>query len=198
MDEPHRVGVAYVAFGAKAEQEQEQAVATLRRFHPWPVEVVREAPYGLGDMQASRWAKTHLLDLVPFDQILYLDADTRIHVDLSAGFRVLDAGWDVALAFSENQGQDWLWHVGEAERNVTRAEWGGVRPLQLQAGMMFVARNERTYALFAEWQRQWARWKDQDQGALLRALRVKPVRLWLLGRPWNGGALVQHLFGRTR
>ena len=191
-------GVAYVAFGAQAEQEQEQAVASLQRVHSWPVEVVRNAPLGLTDMQASRWAKTHLLDLVPFEQILYLDADTRVQGDLSAGFQVLDDGWDIALAFSENQGQDWLWHVGDEERNATRAAWGGMEPLQLQAGMMFVARNERTYELFAEWQRQWAQWKDQDQGALLRALRIKPVRVWLFGRPWNGGALVRHLFGRTR
>ncbi|HUW11211.1 MAG TPA: hypothetical protein VM537_15885 [Anaerolineae bacterium] len=190
-----------MAFGAKAGREMAASLATLRRFHSWGVVQIGEhdAPTGLTDAQKSRWAKTHLLDLTPFGQTLYIDADTRVHGDISAGFRVLDDGWDVAMAPSENQGQEWLWHVSEGERNATRAEWG-MEPLQLQAGLMFVARNRRTYELFAEWQRQWARWRDQDQGALLRALRMKPVRLWLLGRPWNGraGALVEHLFGRTR
>lgn len=202
MDKQRDVGVVWAAFGEKAKGEQEACLESLRRLHGWPFRLVREedAPLGLDDMQASRWAKTHLLDLSPFEQTLYLDADTRVVGNLSAGFTVLDDGWDMALAASGNQGQDWLWHVGDDERQATKAEWGGVVPLQLQAGMMFVTRNERTYALFAEWQRQWARWKGQDQGALLRAMRVKPVRVWLLGSPWNSGqgTVVRHLFGRTR
>lgn len=194
-------GVIYIAYGEKAEREAEQSIATLRRFHDWPLVLMRqpfpELRQDATDKQKSRWAKVTMLDWTPFDDTLYLDADTRIYGDLSAGFEALAAGWDLALAPSDNQGQDWLWHVAGREREQTRADWG-FEPLQLQAGVMFVRRNERTRALWERWAYEWRWYAGEDQGALLRALREAPVRIWLLGRPWNGGALVGHLFGRTR
>jgi len=45
---------------------------------------------------------------------------------------------------------------------------------------------------------EWLRFRDQDQAALLRALAIAPVRAWLVGHPWNGGALVDHRFGACR
>lgn len=149
------------------------------------------------DSQRSRWAKLSVLEWTTWERVLYLDADTRVRADVSAGWAALGAGWDLALAFSENQDADtWLWHVGEAERAATRAEVG--EALQLQAGMMFVARNEQTRVLFATWREEWLRWAGEDQGALVRALQRCPVRVWLLGRPWNGGAVISHRWGGCR
>lgn len=192
-------GVAYIAYGEKARVEMERSRDTLRQHHDWPVVVAPELPSTerLTDKQKSRWAKVRLFDWVPFRDTLYLDADTRVQGDLSAGFDVLDDGWDMAMVPSVNQDVDWLWHVGEAEREETRRYYD-TQPLQLQGGVFFVRRNYLTETLFAEWASEWRCWEDEDQAALLRALKACPVRMWMLGRAWNGGELVQHLFGRTR
>ena len=97
---------------------------------------------------------------------------------------------------SGNQGTDLLWHVDEEEREATLDEV--LNPLQLQAGVFWFKRNERTELLFTEWRKEWLRWKGQDQAAFLRALARAPVRMWILGFPFNGGAVIAHLFGRTR
>jgi len=175
------------------------SLATLRRRHDWPVLQMRQnlpGMDGMNDKQRSRWAKTTMLDWTPWLDTLYLDADTRVWGDLSAGFQVLDDGWDLALTISDNQAEDWLWHIDAGERAQTREECGQM--LQLQAGAFFVRRNRRTVGLWQQWATEWLRWGDEDQGAFLRALQASPVRLWLLGRPWNGGALVNHLYGRCR
>lgn len=202
MDEQQR-GVVYVAFGQRAQAEMSASRDTLARFHPdWPVHVMSTslpgAPERATNKQLSRWAKASMLSWSPFDDTLYLDADTRIRGDLSAGFAILANGWDVAMVASENQGHDWLWHSTDEDRALTRAEWGGMEALQLQCGLMFVRRNEATRALWGRWLAEWARGQGEDQGAFLRAYCQAPVKLWLLGKPWNGGAVVNHLFGRVR
>lgn len=203
-------GVIYVAFGEAARREAEMSIRSLRTCgNAMPVAVACDGPLRhvgpvarvpFGDPgPGARWAKLNADLLAPqaWHSFLYIDADTRVRGDLSAGFAVLADGWDVALAASDHQGGELLWHVSEEERRVTAREWGHV-PLQLQCGVMFVRRNEATACLFAAWREEWRRWGDQDQGAFLRALRRVPVRVWLLGKAWNGGAVVAHLFGRLR
>ena len=153
----------------------------------------------LSDKQRSRLAKVRLFSWTPYKDTLYLDADTRVQGDISAGFDILDDGWDMAMTPSANQPGDgfWLWHVGDEEREETRRYYD-TEPIQLQGGMFFVRRNDWTRTLCDAWTDEWRRWGDEDQGALLRAMKACPVRLWMLGRDWNGGELVNHLFGRTR
>jgi hypothetical protein len=66
---------------------------------------------------------------------------------------------------------------------------------QWQCGVMFVRRNERTERFFKAWHREWGRYGGEDQAAFVRALHRVPLRVWVLGRPWNGGAVIQHRFG---
>jgi len=189
-----------IALGERARDAARRATDALVRACPGlPVHVATETPDGrLPDAIGARALKTALLDWTPFARTVYLDADTTVHGNLAAGFAVLRDGWDLALCPSANQGADLLWHVGEADRAATLAAVGTREPLQLQAGVFFVARNDRTRALFAAWRAEWARFRDQDQGALLRALARVPVKLWLLGRPFNGGPVVSHHFGVLR
>lgn len=188
-------GVVYVAYGKQAEQEARLSIASLKRHNNLPVTVITK-DFGLTPAQNSRMAKVSLPELVDYERVLYLDADTRVRGDISAGFEMLD-NWDLAITASKNQGYEVFKHIHNTEeKEQTLRELGNIRPLQLQAGVMFFHR-ERCTALFAEWRRQWQRWQDQDQAALLRALAVEPVRVWLLGRCWNGGELVEHLFGRV-
>jgi hypothetical protein len=212
-------GVVMVAFGDNAHLQARYAAEELRESNPdLPLQLVHDAdlnseheilfrPYradlitkGGQDFKApvpaSRWAKLNADVWSDFDQFVYLDADTRAREGLGLGFEVLDAGFDMVITPSANQGCDLFWHVGEKERLCTLEHLGEI--VQLQAGVMWVKKNDRTARLFETWRREWLRWRGQDQAAFMRALFETPVKLWLLGRPWNGGAAIAHLFGKAR
>lgn len=186
-------GVVQIAVGERAAAQQRMSAATITL----PVTVITNSIDGLTPVQSSRYHKTHL-DNSPYQDTLYMDADTRAKADVTAPFAALAAGWDMCICPSNNQeiGEN-LWHVALEEREATYNELGYM-PLQLQAGVIYYRKNERTQALFTAWRREWERWRDQDQAALLRAMQQCPVRVWLLGRAYNGGSIINHLFGMAR
>jgi hypothetical protein len=194
-----REGVLYVAYGERAVGEARESIASLRKHHDWPVAVVGGEIEGAQHVafpdrgMPGRWAKVNLLFLSPFERTLYLDADTRVRGKLDAGFRVLDDGWDLVIVPSQGQDQP-LHSLTEEERRVTLDETGDGWPLMLNTGVMWFRRNARTERLFAEWRREWKRFRLHDQGALLRALEKCPVRVWLLGLDFNShrGEVVEH------
>jgi hypothetical protein len=197
-------GVFYIAIGDAAEREYEISCRSLKKHNNnLEVAVCRDAG-GRVPLAASRFAKLNIFDATEWQQIMYLDADTRVKGDVSLGFDILDDGWDMVICPSSNQGNDVLCHVDEAERGDTFAALGFVDVLQLQAGVFWVARNERTEMLWSTWRAEWMLRQGQDQGALLRALYQEPVKVWLLGsehfndRRRNKGAVVEHHFGRAR
>ena len=198
-------GVVYIAYGAAAIKQANESIKTLRRVHPsWEIAVIGgERLPGTRFIKATdpsggtpgRWAKTQLDILSPFDDTLFLDADTRIYGDLSIGFDIINHGWELIMVPSLPQGEASLRHLTDEERNITMAET--MKPLQINTGVIWFRKTPRVKALFAEWRQQWGRFRDKDQGAFLRALHKCPVSLWLLGRPFNAGAVVGHLFGRA-
>lgn len=198
------IGVVYVAYGERARNEAQLSIASLKRQHDWPVLAVTDAMQLKGaDVThfhnagwGARRAKLHVDQIAPWDAFLYLDADTRIRGDLSAGFDILADGWDMAIAPSENQETKRLWHIGDTDRALTLAL--NPCPLQLQGGVFYCQRNAATHALFDAWREEWERFETYDQGALIRALYRSPVKVWLLGKAHNNGELVQHLFGKAR
>jgi hypothetical protein len=182
-----------------------QSIQSLHQFHDWPVVVIgdqvdgaKHIPFPRVDA-GGRWAKLNLTNLSPFEYTLYIDADTLVRGDLSAGFDILSDGWDAAIVPSQQQGPELLWHVTVEERQATLNELE-YEPLQLQGGMMFYQNNEAMSRFFSAWRFEWLRWRGADQGALLRALAQCPLRLWLLGYPWNSGVgtIVSHHFGRAK
>lgn len=205
-------GVVYVAYGRRAIDAAKISIASLKRTNSFPIvvisdkigleiqgtDVVRLTTTGT-NVQRSRHAKLHLLDWVPAEwrSILYLDADTEVLGKLMPGFKNLESGWDLAIVPSTYQGRDLLYHVGGLEKGQTLVELQNPEPLQLQAGVMFIRRNDASTALFRTWQMEWMRFRGQDQAALLRALDKTPVRILLLGRDYNGGDLVLHHFRRA-
>ena len=185
-------GVVYVAIGDNALSEAKLSIKSLNRYNDLPVTIIDDFD---NPGKGARWAKLNIDRLVDYDRVLYLDADTRVHGDITNVFKILD-DWDLAIAASEYQGVEVFRHIKFGERLQTVREVGYV-PLQLQAGVMFFHR-QRCTKLFEAWRQEWQRWQDQDQAALARALSKQPVRVWLLGREWNGGGLIEHLFGRCR
>jgi len=195
----------YIAYGSAARKEARLSIKSLRQHNKGNVTVISDKRLGVGKFHKmspgpgtpGRWAKVNL-DTLGFEQTCYLDADTRVYGSLQVGFDILDAGWDMVIVPSGQQDDGLLRHVSEAEREVTLSELGNSDVLQLQGGVFWFRHNERTLALFEAWRDEWLRWKDQDQGALLRALNKVPIRLWLLGKPFNGGPVVGHRFGMAR
>ena len=196
-------GVVYIAYGWRAVKEAGYSIKTLRQHNDLPVTVIGERVDGAEHISfedrdsAGRWAKCNLGGVSPYEWTLYLDADTRVHGAVDGGYEILHGDWDIAISSSKVQGDGILWHVGDEEREATYRELGR-HLLQLQGGMMFWRKNERTAAFFAAWREEWERWKGQDQAALLRALHRTPLRLWLLSNEWNGGSLIEHRYGAAR
>jgi hypothetical protein len=206
-------GIVTIAQGENARNQAKAAIGMLRRVGcEWPVAVIADQPLegALGttaqhiyaedraDDPGARWPKVNLDRLSPFDWTLYMDADTRaMSVEIGIGFDLLGDGWELVITPSANQGDDWLWHVGAEEREATESEYGA-RVVVLQGGVFWFRKCEAVTRLFEAWRAEWLRYRGQDQAALLRAVRQAPVKRWLLGRPFNGGSVVKHLFKWAR
>jgi len=198
-------GVVYVAYGREARQEALMSSRTVEEHNPGlPISLIASEPLGKLHFikydlprERNRWAKLNIDTLSPYNVTAYLDADTRVTGRLTAGFEMLEDGWDMAMALSKNQETDWLWHCSEDDRQMTEARLRH-KGLQYGAGVMFVAWGERTRALWAAWREEWGAFCGQDQGAFMRALQRVRVRLWILGGTWNGGSLVTHRYGMAR
>lgn len=195
-------GVIYVAYGVPAMQAARESAAAL--IESWPVAVVSDQDIGIGRHiwaaeadRGARWAKLSVDEFSPWEYTCYLDADTVPVGDISAGFEMLRDGWEIVITPSEKQGRASMWHVGDEEKNLT-LQLLGYEPLQLQGGVFFFRKCERVHDLFKAWRSQWQTYKDKDQAALLRAMNWVQPKMWLLGRDWNGGSIIEHHFGKAR
>ena len=200
-------GVAYVALGANAQHEVSQSMVGLLKHNKGLATMVLEEsltspPRGVSTSgQQAHWAKVNAYWWSPFPYTLLLDADTRVKGSLLWGFKLLWAGWEVVVVPSiPPRPNAVLWHLSRTEQDVTLAELGAWHHVMLNTGALYFRKSPRVQRLFEAWREEWLRFKDQDQGALLRALRRSPVKLWLIGSPFNSrdGAVVEHLFGRAR
>ncbi len=203
-------GAVYVAYGDNAQREALASITSLRDHHPdLPVAVIGDDKLN-ADMRldvdvpgyGARQAKLQMNLLSPFDQTIYIDADTRIRGPVNAGFDVLGDGWDMVVTPSTRQHNAAFQHLTESDRRLTLKEMGTDHVLQLQAGVMWWRNCTEVDRLFAAWRDEWAKFERMDQGALIRAIRRTPVRIWLLGGPFNAhgnpaGTVVEHLFGRA-
>jgi hypothetical protein len=191
-------GVCLIAYGGKAATEAVQCLTSLRHFHDWPYITMTHVTHRTyTDVQQSRWAKVTLDRWSPFDETLYLDADTRVQGDISAGFEILRDGWDMVIAPSAQQGSDLMWHIGSKEREETMLAYGCADILQLQGGVFWFQKSAAMLRLFEAWRDEWVKYTQFDQAALLRALIIAPVKLYLMGYPFNGGAIIAHKHGQA-
>lgn len=200
-------GVCYIAYGNNAHNALNESKGSLLKHNDLDIAVcsentphIQDMPIKYNNVQRSRWAKVNLDLWSPYEYTLYLDADTKVNGSIMSGFELLANGWDVAISASSNQGPRLLWHCSEQDKEATFEMTLAKDVLQYQAGVFFFAKNDRTKELFENWRKEWLRFKEQDQGALIRALIQSPVSIMLLGNTWNSinGGLISHLFGRAR
>lgn len=190
-------GVIYIAYGDSAREEAARAIVHLKKRCSLPVMVIGEPVTGADHYKPfddrnskGRLAKVNLYWLSPFSLTLYMDADTVVKQDLDRIFYPIHEGFDMAAIPSSSQGSTWLWPLSDEEQRETVAQCG--KALVVQGGVFAFGRSKRLEEFWTEWRRQWMLWQGPDQGALLRALHQKPLKLWLFGFPWNGGVVIGH------
>ena len=203
-------GVVYVAYGDPAREQVMLSAKSLREQHPdLEFRVICDQKFGRArgvpnikcilhedTDPGARQVKLNVDRLSPFDQTLYLDADTRVRGDITPPFDLLAEGWEMALVPCRHQGEHAHRHVNEKERETTFAEVDDMTALQ--AGAIWFRKCDAVHRLFAAWREEWRRFEEQDQAALIRALVRNPVRMALLGRAYNGGWKVRHFYSYAR
>lgn len=201
-------GIVYIVFGPRAADQAEQSIRALRPHNPWPIIVVGDQePEGAtryipvdrsGTMgESARATKVRLYAWSPYEQTLYLDADTRPRQSLDAGWAALDRGWDLAAAPSLDPA---FGRLGADERGRLVMTLGARYAVPLNSGVIFFRRSDRLASFWRDWAAEWERYRGRDQGAMLLALQRTKPRVWLLGQPWNDRhdnteAIVAHYFG---
>ena len=192
-------GVYFVAYGKPARDCATGAIDSFKRFLPdIPVALVSDTALGPEDLFiehpdediGGRAVKVQIYDLAPRDwqYVAYLDADIEIIAGNDLIWNILEDGWDMVIC--KNPGR---FHVAREmkrsdnhdECELTFRQLGTDELIQLNGGVFAFQRNERTQAFFNCWYEEWKRYGKRDQAALLRALFLHPLRLWVLGNEWN-------------
>jgi len=197
-------GVVYMVWGKKAAVAAMNSLKTLRTANPsmnvmvvgdqdtaalkvaYPdiqVEHLELDPFRGASFLAGR-IKPLLYGLSPWDQTLYVDADTKFRRAPDAGWALLKK-WDFLVAETGNRSlADQL--CGAKEAAYTREFFGTRHLLYHNSGMLFWKKNRRVEKLFEKWGEVWAEFGGWDeQVALLRALAVTDILFLTLPFTWN-------------
>lgn len=137
---------------------------------------------------SSRCVKTQLYDYAPWSHTLYLDCDIIALRDPTPLWNDFGAA-DLALAKAGYNGDysvaDCV-HGTRRERDWTLQQ--GVDGAQFDGGVMLWRCCPETRTFFEHWNREWQRFKDIDQLALLRALHSSKTVAQTLPRIYNCAA----------
>jgi hypothetical protein len=144
--------------------------------------------------------KPLMAKLSPWEQTLYVDADSQFARSPQPGFDLLDR-WDMAIACHSKGvgGTDW---TNVLERDETAELLGSPHVLYHNSGMIFWRKSERIEALFDAWHQEWLIYQHWDeQVALLRALMKSDVVYRNLPISWNHhdskkAYILHHQFGK--
>jgi glycosyltransferase involved in cell wall biosynthesis len=198
-DWKENAGVYLVAFGEPSRKCAQRCIDSIHEHMPGlPVALVSDKHLGKEDVFirqqdadiGGRIAKLKCDELAPdhWTYILYVDADIEVVGDISFLFNVLRDGWEFVICKDNNK----YGLVREMKRpdnldecTETWAKMGSAELLQYNGGMMAYRRNRNTKRFFETWQREWNKYGKRDQGALLRALYDKPLRMFVLMNQWN-------------
>jgi hypothetical protein len=131
----------------------------------------------------SRWVKTQLPHLSPFDETLYLDADILPLQPIAPIWSVLDQAV-MAMAIDTKATLADCSHVEAPEKAYT-LQHCSPDSLQFNGGVVLWRRCAETTALFETWQQEWQRFQKQDQLALVRAIQRQGTSIHPLPKAYN-------------
>lgn len=187
-------GILYIAFGDQAREQVKQSIATVKVYaKTLPIAVISDAPFTEADINiyhidsdvGARSVKTRMYSLSPFEETLFLDADTEMLASPDGGFELLKYV-DMVIAQDVNRKlSDVKWKNLPAEEIRYTQEYIGVDVLYFNSGVIFFKRNERLQKMFQAWNREWEHFGRQDQLALVRAIHDNPVRIAPMRHPFN-------------
>lgn len=130
-------GVVYIVWGRgkskRLEDGLRRSIQSVNRFHPGIGLTVRELPGN-----ATLLDKAKMYDLSPYDQTLYLDADTEVLDNLEFGFQMADRH-GVAVSICECP------YARRYEKSIS----GDV--VEYNTGVIFFTKGPRSEPLFRRW-----------------------------------------------
>jgi len=145
-------GAVWIAYGNASLREASQAIKKYQAILSTPssavptVALISDKMTLLDNVQhvirediswGARQTKVMLDLITPYEQTLYMDADTRVTSNvIQKGFNILEAGWDLVICPSRRQGSDVFGHIDQEERIYTFERLSNRQAMQLQAGVM--------------------------------------------------------------
>ncbi len=192
-------GIYCVAFGEQAREAARRMMVSAKKHMPdVPICLCAATPIGPEDVfiaqpdsdVGGRRAKLRAYELAPaeWQAVLYLDADTEVIAPVYQLFQWVEDGWELVICKDISPNEllaNMRTKVASPEAVATEAVTGTWDVLQFNGGVWAFRRGAQTEAFFSAWQREWERWAQRDQGALIRALYMHPLRVLVLGNEWN-------------
>jgi hypothetical protein len=210
-------GIVYIAFGEKARQEAEKSIASVKAVGvDMPIVSIGDTeicgtkfirweglpPFSCGGKLSFRAGevKPLLYKLSHFKNTLYLDADTTIKRDFTAGFDYLKDN-DVCVSYHVKPNGE-TWFVDEIfgnsklsppisdtsvrEREITQGMIGKRMPF-INTGVIFFRAFQAASLFFETWRDEWKIFSGWDeQMAFHRAIVKCPkAKIMLLPPVWN-------------
>lgn len=193
-------GIYVVGFGDPARNCALDLLKTCTQFVPEiPVAFCGAKTLGIEDIFieqpdrdiGGRIAKLGAYKLTPAEwgAVLYLDADTEIiSGDIRLYFELIEDGWEFVIAKDPHL-MDTM-HSFRRKGNLLElqkieAELSTLHALQYNGGVWAFGRSNRIAAFFERWAKEWQKYGNRDQGALIRAMYKDPLKVYLLGNEWN-------------
>jgi hypothetical protein len=192
-------GIYCVAFGDPARTCALRMMKSAKQFMPEiPICLCSDRKIGPEDVLVTqkdtdiggRRAKLRAYELSPaeWEQVLYLDADTKVVGDIRFYFQLIEDGWEFVICKDPHL-MDTM-HAFRRKGNLAELEETAkkihtMHTLQYNGGVWAFCRNDRVARFFGRWLKEWDRHAQRDQGALIRAMYTEPLRVYLLGNEWN-------------
>jgi lipopolysaccharide biosynthesis glycosyltransferase len=178
-------GVLYLAFGESNLRQARRSLESLRLTGcTLPVRIVTDRTNSIEGAEvvfkavdpvpySSRFWKTWMNHLTPWDETLFLDSDTLIS-------NPIDPVWDFLADADMGMARDAYWcisdlrrlrHTFYQEKRYTVALMPPPYESEYHnSGVMVWKKNETTDKLFEDWHQDWQRFKQIDQLALARTI----------------------------
>ncbi len=205
-------GVVYVATGDYFVKRVAISIATLRRFYAGPIMLLTDSPadyftacakkYRItvnvqptGEAHAglsSRVLKTQAAKFCPYDEALFLDADTLVLRPVRPLWRYFKATQPMAMTLSEFHAK--IHDAAGATHMRNRAYAADLRATERLTGPAFPhyssstmlwRRTAHVLQLFESWYEEWRQVKGPDMFALARALHKVKLPVATLPRCFN-------------
>lgn len=192
-------GIYCVAFGEPSRKCAQRLIRSVQKHMPdIPIALCAAKPIG-GEKVfieqpdsdiGGRRAKLKAYELAPAEwkAVLYLDADTEVVAPIYRYFEWIEDGWELVITKDPHL-MDTM-HSFKRRNNAEEYEKvqkavHTMHTLQYNGGVWAFGRGPRIQAFFRRWQREWEKYAQRDQGALIRAMYADPLRVLVLGNEWN-------------